>query len=104
MAAGDINYSLESISVDSEGRVVLAVSNSVAGQGSARHKLRPVALTFTANTAQLAQISALRNSILASLAASPPPDLAGTHVAPTTREERKAEREAARAAARAARG
>lgn len=104
MAAGDLVYSLESFVIDSDNRVVLRTSSGVVGNGNTRHPLRPTSLTFTPSAAQLAQITALRDSILASLAATPPAALAGqTHVPATTQAARKAARDAARDAVRAAR-
>src|SRR3990170_7254260 len=96
MPAGDFVYSLESISIDYNNVVTFRTATSVVGANDTRQPLRSNAVRITPSSAQTALINALRDALLASLVAAPPPELVGqTNVAPKTTQERQAERDAA---------
>lgn len=103
MAAGDLVYSLESITIDSENVVTLRTTTSVVAKDGSHQGVRPSSITHKPTEQQLTRINELRAAILATLATTPPDELKGqVNIPAQTRAERQVINQARRDAARAA--
>lgn len=95
--AGDIVYSLGSITLGSDNSCRVQAEIDVLGKGGARHPLRTQSITLVPNPALIQQIAALRAMIAASVSAAPPDVLVDAEEVPAqTREERRVSRMAQR--------
>jgi hypothetical protein len=101
MAAGDLVYSLDVISIDAENVVTLRTTTSVVAKDGSRQGVRPNSIVFTPTEQQLTRINELRAAILATLATTSPDVLKGQlNVTAPTRADRRAEADARRDTAR----